>query len=111
MSFHQSILSAWEIHKSRIESDPIEFARRIARRHAACFVACPRAWCLAVRASDRRINLLHAILDPKDAMDGRIARISATRCHARYLPSRSFLPGPVATDFPYSSPLLPARES
>ncbi len=60
--------AAWKVHRARIESDPDEYARRIARRRSATLTRRPRAWCLAIRASDRRITLMHAIITPEHAV-------------------------------------------
>ncbi len=108
-TLEKTILNAWEAHKSRIESDPAEFARRIARRHSPTFLRCPRAWCLAVRASDRRINPMHAIIVPEDAMDDLPKHAAA---HDVTLDARVLkrLCTPVHTDFPYSSRFYLARK-
>ena len=39
-----------------IRKDRAELARRLARRGAGMMRRPPRAWCLAVRASDQRVN-------------------------------------------------------
>jgi DNA-binding NarL/FixJ family response regulator len=50
-------------------ADPHELARRLARRRSALLTRPPRAWCLAIRASDRRITPAHWIISPEHAMD------------------------------------------
>jgi DNA-binding NarL/FixJ family response regulator len=65
------ILQAWEKLKSRILSDPLELARRLNRRDGRTYSRPPRAWCLAVRASDRRIAVANACIDPEYAIDPR----------------------------------------
>src|SRR5262245_48280763 len=49
------ILSAWSRVKPRLLEDPAELERRLARRNGRSLSRPPRAWCLAIRASDRRI--------------------------------------------------------
>jgi hypothetical protein len=49
------IFAAWEKVWPTICDRPEEIAKRIGRRRQAVLARPPRAWCLAVRASDRRI--------------------------------------------------------
>src|SRR6267142_3136051 len=63
------ILEAWEKLGPGIMGDPEELQRRLARRRSALLTRPPRAWCLCVRASDRRITPAHWILTPEHAMD------------------------------------------
>src|SRR5689334_11320204 len=49
------ILEAWERVHPKLLADPIERARRIARRRSAVLSSPPRAWCIAIRASDTRL--------------------------------------------------------
>src|SRR4051812_36791501 len=58
---------AWEKLRPGIEKDPDELARRLARRRAGMMRRPPRAWCLAARASDTRINPASAACVPEDA--------------------------------------------
>src|SRR4051812_29580199 len=51
----------------KIDRDPDELARRLARRHQGMMRRPPRAWCLGVRASDARINPATAVCVPEDA--------------------------------------------
>jgi len=53
------ILEAWERIKSQILSNPDELARRRARMKGRTLSRPPRAWCLAVKASDKRTNVNH----------------------------------------------------
>jgi DNA-binding CsgD family transcriptional regulator len=46
---------------------PDELKSRLARRRMALLRSPPRAWCLAVRASDQRINNANAIMVPEQA--------------------------------------------
>src|SRR5688500_2141187 len=49
--------NAWETTvKPLLENDPDELARRLARLRSGMLRRPPRAWCLAVRASDQWIN-------------------------------------------------------
>src|ERR1041385_6905949 len=63
------ILEAWEKLGPKIKSDPHELRRRLARRRLLIMTRPVRAWCLALRASDRRINAMHWILTPMHALD------------------------------------------
>src|SRR6266550_170510 len=55
------VLEAWEKLGPKIMADPDQLARRLARPR--------RAWCLAIRASDRRITPAHWVISPEHAMD------------------------------------------
>src|SRR5256885_14061880 len=50
-------------------ADPRDLARRRGRRRMAIMPRPPRAWGLAIRASDRRITPMHWIITPEHAMD------------------------------------------
>jgi hypothetical protein len=51
---HQLLVAAWERVRGKVESDPKELARRLARgKRLSARPA--RGWCLGVRASDRRL--------------------------------------------------------
>jgi DNA-binding CsgD family transcriptional regulator len=63
------ILEAWEKLRTKILSDPHELAKRLARRRSPTLTRPPRAWCIAIRASDRRITPMHWIITPEHAMD------------------------------------------
>jgi DNA-binding CsgD family transcriptional regulator len=54
-----AILTAWARIRPILQSDPDELAARLARRRSQLLLRPPRAWCLAVRASDRRLPLHH----------------------------------------------------
>jgi hypothetical protein len=50
-----AILTAWARIRPILQSDPDELAARLARRRSQLLLRPPRAWCLAVRATDRRL--------------------------------------------------------
>jgi DNA-binding CsgD family transcriptional regulator len=62
-----AIFSAWAEHGPRILADRAELRRRLARRHLKVLRRPMRAWCLAVRASDQRINPATACVVPEAA--------------------------------------------
>src|SRR3954454_12834900 len=64
-----AILSAWNRVFPILRSDPPELVRRLARRRQVLLTRAPRAWCVAVRASDNRINIASACIVPEDALD------------------------------------------
>jgi DNA-binding NarL/FixJ family response regulator len=49
------ILEAWERVHPKLLADPVERAKRVARRRLAVLNRPPRAWCIAIRASDTRL--------------------------------------------------------
>lgn len=64
----QLIHDAWEKRvQPLIQRDPVELERRLARRRAGMMRRPPRAWCLAIRASDQRINPGTAACVPEEA--------------------------------------------
>ena len=63
------VMEAWAKLGPKILSDPDDLARRLARRRSALLSRPPRAWCLAIRASDRRITPMHWVLTPSHAME------------------------------------------
>src|SRR3954470_7240311 len=64
-----ALLEAWRRLSPRLLADPTELAKRLARRRSALLTRPPRAWCLALRASDRRITAAHWLLTPEHALD------------------------------------------
>src|SRR5688572_5221044 len=62
----RAICQAWVKLRGKILSDPQELGRRLARRRMR---RPPRAWCLVIRASDRRIAPAHWVIRPEHAMD------------------------------------------
>jgi DNA-binding CsgD family transcriptional regulator len=65
----RAILKTWQQIGPKILADPEELAKRIARRRSATLTRPLRHWCIAIRASDRRITPAHWILTPEHAMD------------------------------------------
>ena len=64
-----NLIDAWNAVRPRLLLDSEELGRRLARRGSSQVTRPPRAWCVAVRASDRRIHAASAILDPAGAAD------------------------------------------
>src|SRR5258705_3261762 len=65
----RAIREAWLRVRRSILSDPQELHRRLARRRMKSLTRPPRAWCIAIRASDRRITPAHWIITPEHALD------------------------------------------
>ncbi|HEV8604522.1 MAG TPA: hypothetical protein VGQ99_04105 [Tepidisphaeraceae bacterium] len=65
----RAIVDAWVRVRNEILSDPDELRRRLARRRSKSLTRPPRAWCIAIRASDRRITPAHWVITPEHAMD------------------------------------------
>src|SRR5258705_6380719 len=65
----RAISAAWLGLRNKILSDPIELQRRLARRRLKSLTRPARAWCIAIRASDRRITPAHWVITPEHAMD------------------------------------------
>ena len=63
------ILEAWEKLGPKIKTDPHELAKRLARRRRGIMTRPVPAWCLAIRASDRRITPAHWVISPEHALD------------------------------------------
>jgi DNA-binding CsgD family transcriptional regulator len=64
----QAILGAWQRIRPTLLADAAELSRRLARRRTPTLLRPPRAWCLAVRASDTRINPATAAIVPEHAL-------------------------------------------
>jgi hypothetical protein len=58
----RNIREAWLRVRKDILNDPQELQRRLARRGMKALRRPPRAWCLAIRASDRRITPAHWVI-------------------------------------------------
>src|SRR4051812_44425651 len=65
----RNIREAWLRLRQGILSDSDELRRRLARRRMRSLNRPPRAWCLAIRASDRRISAGHWVIVPEHAME------------------------------------------
>src|SRR5207244_5296638 len=65
----RNICEAWVKLRGKILSDPQELQKRLARRRGKSLGRPPRAWCVAIRASDRRITAAHWVISPEHAMD------------------------------------------
>jgi hypothetical protein len=64
----QLIRDAWEhVVKPKLKNDTDELNRRLARRRNGMMNRPPRAWCLAIRASDHRLNPGTAAMVPQSA--------------------------------------------
>src|SRR5436190_2593027 len=63
----QLLVDAWNEIWPKLKNDPDELARRLARRRTPALTRPLRAFCLAVRAADRRINPATARIVPEDA--------------------------------------------
>jgi hypothetical protein len=65
----QKIREAWLRVRESILADERELRRRLARRRMKSLRRPPRAWCLALRASGRRIGPGHWVIWPEHAME------------------------------------------
>src|SRR4051812_33520920 len=63
------VWEAWEKLGAGIVGDAKKLAGRLARRRTKLLTRPVRAWCLAVRAADRRIRAGHWVISPEHAMD------------------------------------------
>src|SRR4051794_17448574 len=61
-----ALAAAWRRIRPTLQRTPAELRRRLARRAQALLRSPPRAWCLAIRASDTRLGSLSlsSILNP-----------------------------------------------
>ena len=57
-------LEAWNQILPRLKSDPAELSARLSRRRSPTLLRPPRAWCIAIRASDTRITEATAAITP-----------------------------------------------
>src|SRR3954467_10931029 len=65
----RAIVATWRNLRRKILRDPIELRRRLARRQTQSLTRPPRPWCLAIRASERRITPAPWIISPEHALD------------------------------------------
>jgi hypothetical protein len=68
-----NLIEAWDRVWLRCEADPAEAAKRFERVRSGIFARPPRAWCMAIRASDTRLTRHAAWIDDLDAMAERRA--------------------------------------
>src|SRR5436305_295800 len=66
------VAEAWERVIPGVLADPAELAARLARRRSVYGQKPPRAWCLAVRASDRRMTAWDTAMAPEDGARRRV---------------------------------------
>jgi len=64
-----ALLTAFDAIVPKLRGDPAELRRRLARRRTPTLTRPPRAWCLAVRASDTRLTAWNTAMVPEDAAD------------------------------------------
>jgi DNA-binding CsgD family transcriptional regulator len=62
-----NIIRAWDAVAPRLQTDPMELEKRLARRRLKTLRRPLRSWCLTVRASDSRINPATAMISPEAA--------------------------------------------
>src|SRR5688500_16783585 len=73
------LLEAWRRVRQTLRDKPDEVARRLRRGRDMWMKRPPRAWCLAIRASDTRITPTTARCEPEDAAYPREAMPPHTR--------------------------------
>ncbi|MEA2710288.1 MAG: Bacterial regulatory protein luxR family [Phycisphaerales bacterium] len=61
------LLEAWRRVRETLRNNPIDVAKRLRRGRDVWTKRPPRAWCLAIRASDTRITPMTARCEPEDA--------------------------------------------
>jgi len=77
-----SIVRAWERLKDKILSNPDELTERLQRRHSKQLRRWPRPWCLAIRATDTRIENIASCHDYE---------LTDPAQHIRYVPHKVWL--------------------
>ena len=63
------MMEAWERVWPWLKENPLELRKRLERRRSVGLNRPLRHWCLALRASDRRITAMDWILTPMHALD------------------------------------------
>jgi DNA-binding CsgD family transcriptional regulator len=63
----QAIATAWKIVRPKLENDPVELRRRLARWPRMLAKHWPREWCYAIRAGDTRLNEAMVAMKPERA--------------------------------------------
>src|SRR3954465_11420558 len=69
VQIERAIDDAWARVRREILADPAELHRRLARRRLKSLTRPARAWCIALRASDRRITPARWVIFPGPALD------------------------------------------
>ena len=64
----RALFEAWNRVGARLLGDGEELRKRLGRRGNRRFARPLRAWCVAVRANDHRINDAHALVEPQHAL-------------------------------------------
>src|SRR5687767_8837249 len=73
----RSIIDAWKRVGPRVLADPLELAKRLARRRMALMTRPMRPWCLAIRASDTRLE--EAVMSASRRRDSQGAQLVEVR--------------------------------
>jgi hypothetical protein len=81
------LIEAWRRVRQTLRDNPDEVARRLRRGRDVWLKRPPRAWCLALRASDTRITPMTARCEPQDAAYPREAMAPHLRTSS-YAPHR-----------------------
>jgi hypothetical protein len=93
-----AITAAWARLGPGIKADAKEFTRRLARRHKTLFGRPPRAWCLAVRASDTRMGNEYAVTSGRSERERHFVTLDAASVKALCWPVRIEPPGETLRD-------------
>jgi hypothetical protein len=88
-----AITATWARLGPDIKADAKEFTRRLARRHKTLFGRPPRAWCLAVRASDTRMGNEYAVTSGRSERERHFVTLDAASVKALCWPVRIEPPG------------------
>jgi hypothetical protein len=70
----QAILNAWAKIWPQLKADPHQLLRRLQRRQSASLQRPLRHYCIALRASDRRITPAHWVIFPRACHGPRLTR-------------------------------------
>src|SRR5687768_11845177 len=107
VDLNDAIVQAWQSVKPKLLTNEAELRRRLHRR-TTILSRPPRAWCLAVRASDHRITPTHALIEPEWVLDPRRCAGRVIADHTVLLDSR--LLRRLTRPIKIPAPGLPARE-
>jgi DNA-binding CsgD family transcriptional regulator len=93
----QALQAAWRGLADDLRHQRLaDLAQRLDRRRLAQLTRPPRAWCLCLRASDRRLDALDVIIDPPEAVHARqphVLHIKGTAIRELCRPVRIPYPG------------------